>query len=181
MKDFSLRIVDVHRFSAHGGSLRIQVVREESEIQVCKVVDKLLEFENLMNIGHLNSRTWTNFRSKTEFLSKKIKSVLQEEVMNLKPLPIGYGISAKFASLYYGLGLDSFKFAGFYDDNPLKVGRYVPGTLDRVRASGDLSPQIDQSILLFSWNYKEEVVSRMRRSGIKNKVIVPLPETEIIP
>lgn len=180
LKEFGLKVVQVHRFEAHGGSLRIQITREESSIDASSTVNELLQTENQMSLNDFDSPSWIYLRKNTEVLSNRLSEILTIESIQNGAQLSGYGISAKFSTLYYGLGLDSFLLSGFYDDNPMKIGRFAPGTLKMIESTAKLHHKAEESIFLFAWNYKEEVVSRLKTINPKNKIIVPLPKTEVI-
>lgn len=179
-EQFGLKIVSATRFGAHGGSLRVHVVSDESKIGVQDKVKELMEIEDSLKLGNLEGHTWDRFRDKASSLSSRLKFILEGEMRERRPQPIGYGISAKFSSLYYGLGLDQFELASLYDDNPLKVGRFAPGSLKQIKSPSGLEPKPNQAIFLFSWNYKDDVIARLRKGNPNSRVIVPLPRTEII-
>ena len=74
-------------------------------------------------------------------------------------------------------GITTDDVAVVIDENPYKQGRYTPGTdLPIVsRSEGlDLLGR-EGTILLLAWNFADEILGDLRRDGIANDVIVPLP------
>ena len=74
-------------------------------------------------------------------------------------------------------GIPTDDVAVVIDENPYKQGRYTPGTdLPIVsRPEGlDLLGR-DGTILLLAWNFADEILGDLRRDGIANDVIIPLP------
>ncbi len=63
------------------------------------------------------------------------------------------------------------------DQNELKHGRLTAGTNIPI-----VSPEVglgeisrSDAVLLLAWNFEEEIVSRLRGSGYRGDIIVPLP------
>ncbi len=74
-------------------------------------------------------------------------------------------------------GITTDDVAVVIDENPYKQGRYTPGTdLPIVsRPEGlDLLGR-DGTVLLLAWNFADEILGDLRRDGIANDVIIPLP------
>ena len=87
-----------------------------------------------------------------------------------------YGVPAKATTLLHYCGLtDAIEFA--VDDNPLKVGRYVPGTRIPIRPTSELGELKCDALLLGSWNFADEIMAK--RAGFRGKWIVPFPEVRI--
>ena len=74
-------------------------------------------------------------------------------------------------------GITTDDVAVVIDENPYKQGRYTPGTdlpivsrpegLDLLGRHG--------TVLLLAWNFADEILGDLRRDGIANDVIIPLP------
>ena len=74
-------------------------------------------------------------------------------------------------------GITTDDVAVVIDENPYKQGRYAPGTDLRIvsRPEGlDLLGR-DGTVLLLAWNFADEILGDLRRDGIANDVIIPLP------
>ena len=69
--------------------------------------------------------------------------------------------------------------AAVIDQNKLKHGRLTAGTEIPI-----VSPEVglaelggSDAVLLLAWNFEEEIVGRLRGSGFRGDIIVPLPRT----
>ena len=69
--------------------------------------------------------------------------------------------------------------AAVIDQNELKHGRLTSGTEIPI-----VSPEVglaefggSDAVLLLAWNFEEEIVGRLRGSGFRGDIIVPLPRT----
>ena len=175
LNEFGLKIVEATRFGAHGGSVRLMITMKSNPLVAREDLNALLDDEKRRSLESSNCETWLKFRLRAKLLEHQLKATLHADFAKTGQKPVGYGISAKFTTLYFGLKLDEFEISDFFDDNPLKIGNFVPGTTKRIQSSEDLNPAFGQTIFLFAWNYKTEVISRFNRKGIYGNLIVPLP------
>lgn len=175
---FGLKIFDIERFDAHGGSLRVFVAKNKNELQIKPSVDKLLVYENDLNLNSKNS--WVMFGNNLNSLNLMIASslkILKQD--NIKV--VGYGIPAKFSTMFYGLHISPNFFDYFVDDNPNKVGKLVPGLNYEIRPVADLFETKPEFIFVFCWNYAVDVENFVRKEcPFVKSLIIPLPNFEII-
>lgn len=176
LKLFGLTIFDVERFDAHGGSARAYIKKFEGSQLILDSVKSAIEYENA--IGIHEARTWKVFNSRLARLS----SMLSEEIEKIKARGeslLGYGVPAKFTSLFHMLGLKEINFDFIVDDNPLKIGKLAPGTGIIISAPEDI-PKVD-NVVIFSWNYSTSIVDKIRKMGaVSNSIVIPLPEYKVI-
>jgi hypothetical protein len=89
---------------------------------------------------------------------------------------VGFGVPAKFTTLFYALGLDQRYFYYLVDDNPLKHYRFAPGTNLQIFDSSRLQTDTPDYIFIFSWNYAESITTRIYENQLSTEgIIVPLP------
>ena len=67
------------------------------------------------------------------------------------------------------------------DRNPLKVGRYTPGTHVPVLPVQTLLERQPDHVLVLAWNLAEEIMAQQReyRAG-GGRFILPLPEPRVV-
>ncbi len=178
LSKYNLKIFDVEKFDAHGGSLRVFAVKNENDVAINAAVTELLTYESKLKLDV--SANWLTFGNTLKTLESKVKDSL--ESLNLKGFDVvGYGISAKFSTMFYGLNLVSDSFKYFVDDNANKVGKYVPGIDLKIQSVGTLNEGIPKSIFVFCWNYSSDVESFIRKNCPSVRfIIVPLPSFKII-
>ena len=126
------------------------------------------------------SDNWLAFTDTIKTLELKVKDTL--ESLNVSTLDVvGYGISAKFSTMFYGLNLGSDSFKYFVDDNANKVGKLVPGIDVNIQSISFLKEGKASAIFVFCWNYSSDVESFVRKNCPSVKfIIVPLPNFKII-
>lgn len=157
-----LYLYDAHRVASQGGSIRVFV----SKIKRARSprLQSLMRAELL-----LNPRTMAE---KIE----RVRGVVHAAIDQYGPL-VGFGAPAKLTTMMAALGLTRDHVSLVLDDNPLKIGKFTPGTHIHIHSSGpDGMPWTYRSpILLFSWNFADDLVPRLKRDGYSGPIVVPLP------
>jgi hypothetical protein len=173
LNKFNLCIFDAIRFDAHGGSLRIYIKKIIPSIVVSPIVESLIKQEKNLKLS--SAETWAIFEKKLKKIRLDINELLSKLVDNDKRI-VGFGVPAKFTTLFYALGLDQRYFYYLVDDNPLKHYRFAPGTNLQIFDSSRLQTDTPDYIFIFSWNYAESITTRIYENQLSTEgIIVPLP------
>jgi len=163
LSKFNLVIVDAIRFDAHGGSLRLYIKKNQSNILISNRVNEVLNLENKVDLS--TKESWKKFELKINSLKADVNKTLNSILMDKKSI-VGYGVPAKFTTLFYTLELNETCFQYIVDDNPLKHGRFAPGTnLEIFSVDKLLRDEIDY-IFVFSWNYTDEIFQKIVKSRL---------------
>jgi hypothetical protein len=174
---FGLSVEKAVRFHAHGGSARLYI-RKFASTEQDPSVKLLLDLEEQIGLSTVES--WEAFAFRIEELKTSIHRLLAALKKENKTIA-GYGIPAKFSTLFHVLELNENDFAYFVDDNPMKVGMYAPGTSKPIFPVDRLEKDRVDYIFLFSWNYKSEISSKIwKRNLCESGIIVPLPELKTL-
>lgn len=175
---FGLKIFKVERFDAHGGSLRVFVAKKISGLELDNSFIELLKYEEHIDIFSISN--WKTFEGMIQDLRSKISDTLLSIKQHNNEL-VGYGVPAKFSTMFYGLGLSADLFDYFVDDNQNKVGKLVPGLNTEVESVMKLFDTQPEFIFVFCWNYIDDVKSFISEKCVFVKtIVVPLPSFEII-
>jgi hypothetical protein len=152
-----LEILKIESSEIHGGSMRIFVKKR----------DKTLE----------------NFVTNVKIIKDDVNSYLREAKIKGKKI-VGYGAAAKGMVLLYYCGLDNSIIDYIADGTPYKQNKFTPGTNIVVKAEEELVENTPDIILILAWNFKEEIISKVRSMlGKKGKditFVVPIPTMEVI-
>jgi methylation protein EvaC len=151
---YDFELIDVKPQSTHGGSMRYVLARN-GKWPVSQNVDKQLAYEDKNNL-HLKN-TYDQFREKCELSRKELVSILQQKKQAGKRV-VGYAATSKSTTVlnYCGIGPDLIEFIS--DTTPIKQGKYSPGVHIPVRSYEELRDNYPESLLLFAWNHKAEVM-----------------------
>jgi len=94
---------------------------------------------------------------------------------------VGYGAPTK-ATLLMSLAKLSEENVDFVvEDNSLKVNRYLPGSGIQIRSPEELLVKRPDVLLIFAWNFADDIISRVRELGVNQalEIIAPLPDLRI--
>jgi hypothetical protein len=173
---FNLEIFDVERFDAHGGSARVFIKKIGARQPISPSVELAIHYEAVLGIH--KAKTWDGFNQRVSELAEKLNKEISEIKARGETL-LGYGIPAKFTSLFHILGLREIDFDFIVDDNPLKIGKLAPGTRIQISSPAD-TPVLDNAVI-FSWNYSTSIVENIvKAERVRNTILLPLPEFRVI-
>ena len=92
----------------------------------------------------------------------------------------GIGAPAKGNTLLNYCRFDPDIIEYLVEKNPLKIGRFAPGTHIPIVTEAQLFTDQPEYALLLSWNIAEELIPKIKASGFKGKFIVPNPAPKVI-
>jgi SAM-dependent methyltransferase len=161
IKNFNATIVDVEILSTHGGSLRIYIKKG-----ILKSSNKYYRLiANEKSFGLDKTFIYKLFAKNVHNKLKKIKKKF--ELYNKKYTTIvGYGAPAKSTLLVNKLKLEDF-IDFFVDNNKIKQGKFLSGTNLVVQNPKKLFKFSNVLIIVFAWNYFNEIKLLFKKSSHK--------------
>jgi 2-polyprenyl-3-methyl-5-hydroxy-6-metoxy-1,4-benzoquinol methylase len=174
-----LRLFDVEELPTHGGSLRIYACHDEDRLHATlPATAKLRDEELAQGLGDL--ATYGGFKERVEATKRAILGFLITAKREGKRI-VGYGAPGKGNTLlnYCGIRTDFLDFT--VDRNPIKHGKYTPGTHIPILSPDAIRQARPDFIFILPWNLKEEISSSMsyvREWG--GKFVVPIPKLAIL-
>ena len=177
-RQLDLSIVRVDEVPVHGGSLRLQIGRQEHHGTHGRQVLELLETEQAEGLS--SQRTLDGFANRVAANRRDIRQLLHDLVAQGKTVA-GYGAPAKATTLLNYCGIGTGELPYLVDKNPWKVGRYQPGTGIPVLAVETLLEREPDYVLILPWNIHSEVVEQQRTYAQRGgRFIVPLPKPRVL-
>ncbi|WP_158966519.1 class I SAM-dependent methyltransferase [Paraglaciecola sp. L3A3] len=176
--EHGLTIFDVEELHTHGGSLRIFAKHQEYlELAVTPAVNQLLDKEIKFGLNQL--KTYLHFEKQ----SCETKYTLLDFLISAKragKIVVGYGAPGKGNTLlnYCGIRKDLLEYT--VDLNPLKQGKFTPGTHIPIHAPEHIFATRPDYVLILPWNLAEEISQQM--TGIREwggQFVVPIPAVRI--
>jgi len=171
LSQYGLKPFDLTRSPISGGSLVIYFSKNKRD-QSAQLTEALTQ-EKEKKTNEL--QTWQDFSAACEKHAKQLKSIVEE--YKTKGPVIGYGASARSSTMLNYAGLNNEVIDCIIDKNPLKHGRYTPGTNIPIISFEKGKKLFNNcgSILLLAWNFEKEITEELRANGYTGSIIVPLP------
>jgi hypothetical protein len=173
-----LRIIDVEELSTHGGSLRLYVVKQNSEMVATQRVEEIVALE--LKLDPRNPEVTQKLQTDVN----QIKVSLSDELLRLKNLGFriaAYGAAAKGNTLLNYVGLNSTDIDYVVDMNPHKQGKYLPGSRIPVVGIQHFRSNPPDVVLILPWNLASEirkVIAAELGPGVK--LIKAIPKVEYV-
>jgi len=160
-----------------GGSLRL-LLRKTGAGQVSDQAQAFLEEERS---SVLYDETFlANWRTMIQDIMAAFRAALRERIDRGASI-VGYGAPTKATLLMKMAGIGGDEVAYVVEDNPYKAGRFFPGTGVPIKPSGELSDAPPDVLVLFAWNFADDIIGKLRGRFQKSvDVVVPLPDLRII-
>jgi SAM-dependent methyltransferase len=159
-----MRLVDAHRIDSQGGSVRLYV-RNCNNTHRGGDDGHHMPSERLMDLLDEESRSalWEGvkgFKQCTRAMRDYIKAAWLKGGEHLAI----YGAPAKLTTLLHAT--DTAELVSYVvDDNPNKVGRYVPGTRIPILPVSTLYERKPRVVKIASWNFAEDIKQRHAELG----------------
>ncbi len=172
-----LRAVSAEIIPTQGHSLRVIARNAAEEPLVDPSVAEITEQE--VSSGCTSVEAFTAAGNSTKNFSSRLRSAVGKVKDEFGPL-IGLGAPARGVVIlnYCGLGTDHLSV--LIDDTPLKQGLLAPGVHIPVSGWDAVPREQPAGYLLLSWNYKAEILKKLRAAGGRGKMIIPFPELQEI-
>lgn len=172
-----LVLVDVLISVVHGGSISFVAKHAENNPTVSdSVADYLLHEKTVLNEPRLRDFASSAFKIKRE-LSNLVKKLLNEG-----NTIYSYGATAKGNTLLNFIGLDNKSISYCVDSTDIKQGKFLPGSKIKIIDEEEGLKNPPDYFLLTAWNYRDEIISKTRKSGnCSSSFIVPFPKLTIMP
>lgn len=172
-----LTIVHAEKIPTQGGSLRIFAVKDEFAEGISESVKKLLDEEK--EKGITNYETYVKVGDKVQKYKSEMRRIVEQEKNKYGKL-IGLGAPARGVVImnYCKIGKEDIEY--IIDDTPLKQGKVAPGMHIPVKSWEELRLYNKQTFFLLSWNYKEHLISKLKKYLPSFRVIIPFPNLEVI-
>ncbi len=173
-----LRVVDVREVAVHGGSIRVYFARAEDVDTHGNVALEFAAREKAR--GLLDPDRYDRFAVEVADQKEGLLALIAELRRDGCQVA-AYGAPAKGHTLinYCGIGPELVPFT--VDKNPLKVGRFTPGThipILPVEAIAERKPDV---LLLLPWNFADEIMDQQagfRAAG--GRFLIPIPNPRLV-
>tara|TARA_B100001057_G_scaffold489485_1_gene575854 strand:+ start:322 stop:1503 length:1182 start_codon:yes stop_codon:yes gene_type:complete len=165
--NFDMKLYDIEKIQAHGGSLRC-FIKNSKTCKITKRCKKIFESErenlNLRSFKHFNKEIYKNSKILKQKLIKYNKIGLNV---------IGYGAPARVSTITNFTKINSDLINYIIDDSPLKQDRFSPGMHIKILPrKNNINTKIN-IVIVFAYEYFKDI-----KKHFKNKKIIfykPIP------
>lgn len=165
-----LAAIDAEIIPTQGTSIRITVTHKKEGMKQSKNLIEILNREK--KLGFKSIKKFEEAASKIiEFKSNLLKylhTCAGEEV-------VGLGAPARGVVILNYCQINSKNIQFIIDDTPLKQNKFVPGVNIPVKNWDSLDIKKHKKFIIFSWNYAETFIQRLKSLGISGSVLIPFP------
>ena len=173
-----LRLYDVEEIPTHGGSLRIYGCHDAADLADTAAIGELEQREREAGLDRLE--TYLSFEGRVREHKWAIVEFLTGERRAGNRIA-AYGAPAKGNTLlnYCGVRTDLIEFTA--DMNPVKQGRFLPGTHIPVHAPERIREERPDLVFILPWNIRAEIAAQLafvREWG--GRLAVPAPEVGVL-
>ena len=179
LKGIDLIVFDVEIVKPQGGSLRIYCKKKDNyNLNISNRINNLIKKENSENIN--KRKYYLNFKSNLQNIRSLLKKQLIEITDKGKTI-YAYGAPTKATTLMNYFNLDDKIIKFIFEDNSLKVNKYMPNSNIKIISSKFINKHMPDYVLILAWNFTKSIVKNhglyLKRGG---KFIKPLPYPQII-
>lgn len=171
-KCVGLTAVDVIPSPISGGAL-IVVLTKNSEISPSKQLkDKALHDKQ---ISLSTAGSWHLFAERSRAHSQLSKQLILAEIESNRTV-YAFGSSARSNTYLSFASIDSTLITSVFDNNPLKHGRFTPGTRIPIVTPDWKALNTQSTLLLCAWNFSNEIEQQLLEMGKSaQRLIKPFP------
>jgi hypothetical protein len=154
-KKHGLKIINITEHKIHGGTLRLEIVHEESKLKPNDSIDYYLISEKDYDEEYL-----LDWGDEVAYFSSKVTIIIEELLSNGKTIA-GFGAAAKGCIFLNKLGLTDKHIQYVVDDTESKQGKYIPGTGIEVVDREHLKNNPVDYILILPHNFRDHIASTL--------------------
>lgn len=177
-----LTALEVERLPTHGGSLRLWLAPgrgEAGSVDRAATVEDVLAAERAAGLDR--AATYAAFAERVAHCRESLRAFLATARAEGRTV-VAYGAAAKGNTLLNHCGIGPAEIAFVVDRNPVKQGRFLPGSRIPIRDPGAIATARPDYLLILPWNLAEEIVGQMDEiRGWGGRFVVPVPETRLLP
>lgn len=173
MEKHGLKIVKVEKQNIHGGTLRLVMTKQNSDIQPDNSIQDTIDSENKYDVEYY--KKWG--LQVNEHLDK-CKNIISDIKSQGKTIA-AFGAAAKGCIFLNACGITHKEIEFIVDDTDIKQGKFMPGTGLEIVSREYLKENKVDYILILAHNFADYIIETFK-DEYDGKFIVFLPEIRII-
>jgi hypothetical protein len=176
LEQYGFYVTAIEEIDNYGGSIRVYASKN---IDLVNHDNLAIFFKKEDESGINRLESMVDFADKTRTSKHQISAQLAELKARNLNIP-GIGCPGRSSTLINYIGIDRETMPYIAEQNTsLKLGFFSPGKHLPIIDEEILFESQPEYVLLLSWHYAKEIISGLRKKGLKSKIIVPLPLVSI--
>jgi len=176
LRAHGLELVDVLISLVHGGSIIFVATRSGVLSEPNRSVAQYLAREEMF----LDRQAFTKFAERARNIRQQLGDLIQQLKQEGKTI-YTYGATAKGNTLLSFVGITSDDIPLCVDSTTIKQGKYLPKSNIKIISELEGASNPPDYFLLTAWNYKDEIIKKVRGAGnYSSKFIIPFPFVHIV-
>lgn len=169
---FGLRVMKVEKQDIHGGTVRVHIGYAKGDLDsVLNFIKRELEYKYIGPYGRfalIAEDTINTFKARLAFLKNTGNKIA------------AFAASAKGNTLLNCAEIKQDTIEYIVDQTTEKIGHYSPGTHIPILPILALITTPPDYLVILSWNFADEIMTKCRDAGYTGKFIIPIPDFKII-
>lgn len=172
-----MKVLEANKQDIHGGTMRYIIARDDSNYT--PLTSSELVSKNEIALGYATQKKYGNWAGSVDAMVKLFRSNLL--VLKLQGNSIaGFAASAKGNTLLNCAEINTDIMSFIVDQTPEKIGKFSPGTGIPIVGFEQIAKKSPDYIVILSWNFKDEIMNKIRETGWTGKFIIPIPQWEVV-
>jgi hypothetical protein len=173
MEKHGFKIIRAEKQNIHGGTLRLVMAKQTSNIEADDSLDSIIENEKNYDLEYY--KNWGNQVYTHLDICKGIIIQLKSEGKNI----VAFGAAAKGCIFLNACGITDSEIDFIIDDTDIKQGKYMPGTGIKIVGREFVNFKEIDYIVVLAHNFADYIIDSFK-NDYEGKFITFLPEIKII-
>ena len=156
---FNFDLIDALPQKTHGGSMRYIIKRKNVSTPTSNLKN-ILDREKKLKLDDIES--CLTFKKNCEISKEKINYKIHTLKKNGKSI-CGYAATSKSTTVLNYCGINTNHIDYICDTTAEKIGKYTPGSHIPIKNMDYFSKNQTDSIYLFAWNHKDEILEKEKK------------------
>jgi novobiocin biosynthesis protein NovU/D-mycarose 3-C-methyltransferase len=173
MEKHGFKIIRAEKQNIHGGTLRLVMAKQTSNIEADDSLDSIIENEKNYDLEY-----YKNWGNKVYTHLDKCKDIITQLKLEGKNI-VAFGAAAKGCIFLNACGITDSEIDFIIDDTDIKQSKYMPGTGIKIVGREFVNFKEIDYIVVLAHNFADYIIDSFK-NDYEGKFITFLPEIKII-
>jgi len=173
MEKHGFKIIRAEKQNIHGGTLRLVMAKQTSNIEADDSLDSIIENEKNYDLEY-----YKNWGNQVYTHLDKCKDIITQLKLEGKNI-VAFGAAAKGCIFLNACGITDSEIDFIIDDTDIKQGKYMPGTGIKIVGREFVNFKEIDYIVVLAHNFADYIIDSFK-NDYEGKFITFLPEIKII-